>query len=509
MVCHCDGGFCTFEGIHEIVILLTQAQQLYFYFCKSNSETMKIEQLYTGCIAQAAYYLESNGEAAIFDPLREVQPYIDKANKDNATIKYIFETHFHADFVSGHIDLAKKTGGKIVYGPTANPGFEAIIAKDNAEFKVGDYTVKAIHTPGHTLESTCYLLIDETGKSHGIITGDTLFIGDVGRPDLAQALVGDLTQEKLASYLYDSLRNKIMPLADDLIVYPSHGAGSACGKNMSKETTDTLGNQKITNYALRADMTREEFITELLDGLGAPPAYFPQNVMMNIQGYESLDSIIKKSFRPLNALAFEALANQSDAIVLDVRHESDFVQKHIPASIFIGIQGNFAPWVGALIGDVKQPLLLVAPEGQEEETITRLSRVGFDNVLGYLEGGIHAWESAGFETDNMRSISAEQFASEISEKSIVVDARKPGEYQAEHVEKALNIALDTVNSHLAEVPKDSDFYLHCAGGYRSVIMGSILKSRGYHNMINVEKGMSGIRNTSVKMTHFVCPSTLK
>ena len=469
---------------------------------------MKIEQIYTGCIAQAAYYLESNGEAAIFDPLREVQPYIDKAEKDGAKIKYIFETHFHADFVSGHLDLSKKTGGKIVYGPTANPEFEAIIANDNQEFKVGNYTVKAIHTPGHTMESTCYLLIDENDKPHGIITGDTLFIGDVGRPDLAQELVGELTQEKLASYLYDSLRNKIMPLADDLTVYPSHGAGSACGKNMSKETTDLLGNQKKTNYALRSDMSREEFIAELLDGLGAPPAYFPQNVMMNIQGYESLDNIIKKSLTPLKPADFEALANVSEAVVLDVRHENDYVKSHIPNSIFIGIQGNFAPWVGALIMDVKQPLLIVTPEGREQETITRLSRVGFDHVLGYLNGGIAAWENAGFETDVMESVSPEQFASDYTENTIVVDARKPGEFEAEHVEEAINLPLDTINNHIKEVPEKS-FYLHCAGGYRSVIMGSILKSRGIHNFINVEKGISGIRNTSVGMTHFVCPSTIK
>jgi len=469
---------------------------------------MKIEQIYTGCIAQAAYYLESNGEAAIFDPLREVQPYIEKAEKDGATIKYIFETHFHADFVSGHLDLAKKTGGKIVYGPTANPEFEAVIAKDNQEFKVGNYTVKALHTPGHTLESTCYLLIDENGKQQGIITGDTLFIGDVGRPDLAQELVGELTQEKLASYLFDSLRNKIMPLPDDLIVYPSHGAGSACGKNMSKETTDSLGNQKKANYALRSDMTREEFIAELLDGLGAPPAYFPQNVMMNIHGYESLDDVIVKSFKPLNPVEFEALANASEAIVLDVRHENDYVKSHIPNSIFIGIQGNFAPWVGALIMDVKQPLLIVAPEGREKETITRLSRVGFDNSLGYLNGGMATWEAAGFETGSMESVSPEQFASDYSGNTIVIDARKPGEFEAEHLENAVNLPLDTINNHIKEVPEEL-FYLHCAGGYRSVIMGSILKSRGIHNFVNVEKGIGGIRNTTVGMTHFVCPSTLK
>ncbi|MGG7035563.1 MAG: rhodanese-like domain-containing protein [Flavobacterium sp.] len=467
---------------------------------------MKIEQIYTGCIAQAAYYLESNGEAAIFDPLREVQPYIDRANKDNAKIKYIFETHFHADFVSGHLDLARKTGGQIVYGPTAKPEFESIIATDNQEFKVGKYTIKAIHTPGHTLESTCYLLIDENGKEHGIITGDTLFIGDVGRPDLAQSLIKDLTQEKLASYLFDSLRNKIMPLSDDLIVYPSHGAGSACGKNMSKETTDTLGNQKRTNYALRENMTREEFITELLDGLGAPPAYFPQNVMMNIQGYESMDNVIKKSLKTLNPSEFKTLAQENEAIVLDVRHENEYVKSHVPGSVFIGIQGNFAPWVGTLIMDVKQPILLITPEGKEEETITRLSRVGFDNVLGYLNGGIEAWKNAGFEIDTMNSISPEQFASELTEKSIVVDARKPGEYSAEHVENALNFPLDYVNSEIEKIKKHDNFYLHCAGGYRSVIMGSILKLRGIHNFTNIEKGFSGIRNTNIKTTDFVCPS---
>lgn len=467
---------------------------------------MKIEQIYTGCIAQAAYYLESNGEAAIFDPLREVQPYLDKATKDNAKIKYIFETHFHADFVSGHLDLAKKSGAKIVYGPTAKPEFEAIIATDGQEFKVGHYTIKTIHTPGHTLESTCYLLIDETGNQHGIITGDTLFIGDVGRPDLAQALVEDLTQEKLAAYLFDSLRNKIMPLDDALIVYPSHGAGSACGKNMSKETTDTLGNQKKTNYALRADMTREEFIKELLDGLGLPPAYFPQNVMLNIQGYESLDAVMEKSNHALSPKKFEQLANTSGAVVLDVRHENDYVKKHIPNSIFIGIQGNFAPWVGAMIMDINQPLLLVVPEGREQETITRLSRVGFDHALGYLEGGIDAWEKAGLETDSVTSITPEEFAAGYTKDSIVVDARKPGEFEAEHVENAVNIPLDTINNHIADIPKER-FYLHCQGGYRSVIMASVLKSRGFHNIINVEKGIVGIKNAGVPLTQFVCPST--
>jgi glyoxylase-like metal-dependent hydrolase (beta-lactamase superfamily II)/rhodanese-related sulfurtransferase len=469
---------------------------------------MKLEQIYTGCIAHAAYYIESNGEAAIFDPLREVQPYLDKAKKDGAKIKFIFETHFHADFVSGHLDLAEKSGAKIVFGPTAKPNFEAIIAEDGQQFKIGGVTIKAIHTPGHTLESTCYLVTDENGKDHGIITGDTLFIGDVGRPDLAQELIEDLTQEKLASYLFDSLRNKIMPLSDDLIVYPNHGAGSACGKNMSKETTDTLGNQKITNYALRADMTREEFIAELLDGLTPPPAYFPQNVMMNIQGYESLDAVMQKADTPLSPKEFEAVANQTEALILDVRHEDEFVAAHIPGSIFIGLHGQFAPWVGALIKDTKQPILLVTPEGKEEETITRLSRVGFDHTLGYLKGGITAWKAVGFETDAVETVMPEDLANNY-EKAIIVDARKPSEFTAERIEKATNIPLDYINDHLAEVPKNDTFYVHCAGGYRSVIWASILKARGYHNMINVAKGMNGIKNTSIPLTNYVCPSTLK
>ncbi len=469
---------------------------------------MKVEQIYTGCIAHAAYYIENNGEVAIFDPLREVQPYIDRAEKDNAKIKYIFETHFHADFVSGHLDLAKKTGAQIVYGPTAKPNFDCIVAEDGQEFKIGNYTIKAIHTPGHTLESTTYLLTDENGKQHGIITGDTLFIGDVGRPDLAQKLVEDLTQDVLAEKLYYSLRNKIMPLSDDLIVYPNHGAGSACGKNMSKETTDTLGNQKKTNYALRADMTLEEFKTELLDGLTPPPAYFPQNVLMNIQGYESLEDVMAQGNKPLTPKEFEAVANQTEALIVDVRHENDFVKEHIPGSIFIGLHGQFAPWVGALIKDVKQPILLVIPEGKEEETITRLSRVGFDNTLGYLNGGLQAWKVAGFETDSINSVSPEEFAKNY-ENATVIDARRPGEFTAERVEKATNIPLDYINDHLAEIPKEDTFYVHCAGGYRSVIWASIMKARGYHNMINVEKGMSGIRNTNIPLTNYVCPSTLK
>ncbi|MFD2915774.1 MBL fold metallo-hydrolase [Psychroserpens luteus] len=471
---------------------------------------MKIEQIYTGCLAHAAYYIESNGEAAIIDPLREVQPYINKAKLDDAKIKYIFETHFHADFVSGHLDLKAKTGAQIVFGPTAKPSYDAIIAKDGQVFEVGDYKIKVIHTPGHTMESTTYLLIDENGKEHGIVTGDTLFIGDVGRPDLAQKIASDLTQEKLAGYLFDSLRNKIMPLSDDLIVYPNHGAGSACGKNMSKETTDTLGHQKQVNYALRADMTKEEFIAELLDGLSEPPAYFPQNVMMNIEGYESFDKVMSKSQKPLVPKAFETAANETEAIVLDVRNQTEFVKGHIPRSIFIGIDGDFAPWVGALIADVSQPILLVAPIGREEEVITRLSRVGFDNVIGYLEGSFEAWKKAGMDYDTLTSISAEEFANRYADnKDVVFDVRKDGEYTAEHVEGAKLTSLNTLNDHLSEFPENKPFYIHCAGGYRSVIAASILKSRGIHNLIDVAGGYGAIKNTSVPRTAYVCPTTLK
>jgi glyoxylase-like metal-dependent hydrolase (beta-lactamase superfamily II)/rhodanese-related sulfurtransferase len=471
---------------------------------------MKIEQIYTGCLAHAAYYIESNGEAAIIDPLREVQPYIKRAKLDDAKIKYIFETHFHADFVSGHLDLKKKTGADIVFGPTAKPSYEAIIAEDGQIFNVGKYQIKAIHTPGHTMESTTYLLIDENGKEHGIVTGDTLFIGDVGRPDLAQKIASDLTQEKLAGFLFDSLRNKIMPLGDDLIVYPNHGAGSACGKNMSKETTDTLGHQKQVNYALRADMTKEEFIAELLDGLGEPPGYFPQNVMMNIQGYESFDTVMEKSHKPLTPREFETAANETEAIVLDVRHQNEFVKGHIPRSIFIGIDGGFAPWVGALIVDVKQPILIVAPEGREDEVITRLSRVGFDNVVGYLKGSFKAWKDNGLEYDDIIAISAEEFKNRYENiKEEIFDVRKEGEYTAEHVENAHFTPLDTLNNYLSEFPEDKTFYLHCAGGYRSVIAASILKSRGIHNLVDVAGGFSDIKAAGIPTTNYVCPSTLK
>lgn len=469
---------------------------------------MKVEQIYTGCIAHAAYYLESNGEAAIFDPLREVQPYIERATKDNAKIKYVFETHFHADFVSGHLDLAQKTGAAIVYGPTAKPGFEAIVAEDNQEFKVGNYTVKVIHTPGHTMESTTFLLIDENGKEHGIITGDTLFIGDVGRPDLAQHVIADLTQEKLAAHLFDSLRNRIMPLSDDLIVYPNHGAGSACGKKMSKETTDTLGNQKKTNYALRANMTKEEFIKELLTGLTTPPAYFPKNVLMNIKGYESLDTIMDRGNTPLSPAAFEAAANETRALVLDTRDAETFAKGFIPNSINIGIDGNFAMWVGEMIADIKQPILLVTEVGREEEAIIRLSRVGYDNAIGYLEGGFEAWKNAGNEVDTVNRISAEAFAVQYSNSPIIIDVRKKSEFDSEHVVGAINIPLNEINHHLAEIPKNKPFLLHCAGGYRSMIAAAMLKQRGWENFADVRGGFADIAKTNVAKTDYVCPTTL-
>jgi glyoxylase-like metal-dependent hydrolase (beta-lactamase superfamily II)/rhodanese-related sulfurtransferase len=470
---------------------------------------MKIEQIYTGCLAQGAYYIESNGEVAIIDPLREVQQYVDKATANNSKIKYIFETHFHADFVSGHLDLAKKTGATIVYGPTAKPGFDALEADDNQEFKIGDYTVKVIHTPGHTMESTCYLIIDENGAQHGIITGDTLFIGDVGRPDLAQHVVAELTQEKLASLLFDSLRNRIMPLNDDLIVYPNHGAGSACGKNMSKETTDTLGHQKKVNYALRADMTREEFIKELLEGLTAPPGYFPKNVLMNIKGYESLDDVMDRANKPLNAEEFELTANNMDALILDVRSPEDFAKGFIPNSINIGIDGNFASWVGTLIPDIKQEILLVAEHGHEEEAVIRLSRVGYDFCIGYLNGGLDTWKNAGKEIDQIDRINASEFELRMQEQPIVIDIRNKNEFNAEHIEGALNIPLDYINEHLAEFPKEKPFIMHCAGGYRSMIAASILKSRGWNNFVDVEGGFKAISETNVPKTTYVCPSTLK
>lgn len=468
---------------------------------------MKIEQIYTGCLAQGAYYIESNGEVAIIDPLREVQYYIDKAAENHAKIKYIFETHFHADFVSGHVTLAEKTGAEIIYGPTAKTSFDAVIAEDNQIFQLGDVTITALHTPGHTMESTCFLLKDENGKDHALFSGDTLFLGDVGRPDLAQK--GNLTEADLAGLLYESLRNKVMTLADDVIVYPAHGAGSACGKNLSKETVGTIGNQKKTNYALRADMTKAEFIKEVTDGLLPPPAYFPLNVKLNKEGYKDITDVLETSTKPLSAEEFEFIANETDAVILDVRHQTEFIKGFIPQSIFIGIDGGFAPWVGALIKDINQPILLVSPEGREEEVITRLSRVGFDNVLGYLEGSFGTWQIAGKEIDSLTSISAETLAEKITNNLPVFDVRKPGEYTNEHIKVAKSTPLDFLNNHIAEFPTKDQFYVHCAGGYRSVIAASILKARGFHNVIDVAGGYGAIKKTEIERTATVCPSTLK
>ena len=457
---------------------------------------MQIEQLYTGCLSQGAYYIESNGEAVVIDPLRETAPYLQRAKRDKATITYIFETHFHADFVSGHLTLSKQTGATIVFGPNASTSFDAHIAKDNEVFTVGDITITVLHTPGHTMESTTYLLRDGSGKEHAIFTGDTLFLGDVGRPDLAQKSA-DITQEQLAGTLFDSLRNKIMPLPNDVIVYPAHGAGSACGKNMMTQTVDTLGNQKQMNYALRQDMTKEEFIKEVTDGLVAPPAYFPLNAKMNKQGYEHLDSIIERACLPISAQDFEDLANKTGAIILDVRNQLDFMQGHIPNSIFIGIDGGFAPWVGALIKDVKQPILLVAPENREAEVIMRLSRVGFDNTLGFLEGGIASWQSAGKEIDSMETVSAKTLEDVLEKGMPIFDVRKQGEFSAAHVPTASHTPLSFINDYLALFPDASPFYLYCAGGYRSVIAASILKSRGIHGGINVTGGFASIKEAAI------------
>ncbi len=469
---------------------------------------MKIEQIYTGCLAQGAYYIESEGEAAIIDPLRDVSPYLKRAKKDNAKIKYIFETHFHADFVSGHITLAKETQAPIIYGPLANPSFDAIIAEDEQTFSLGKITITVLHTPGHTMESSVFLLKDENGKDHAVFTGDTLFLGDVGRPDLAQKK-GHITQEDLASYLFDSLRNKIMPLANDVIVYPAHGAGSACGKNLSKETVDTLGNQKVTNYALREDMTREEFIKEVTDGLLPPPKYFPANVKMNKEGYEDFPTILKRSTKALHPNDFEVVANENEALVLDVRHQNDFVKGHIPRSIFIGLDGGFAPWVGALIADVSQTILLVTPNGREEEAIERLSRVGFDNVLGYLEGSFESWKHESKEYDTISSVETSTLNNkENTAEMRIFDVRKSSEFLSQHVKEAKNTPLDYINDFLNDFPQKEIFYIHCAGGYRSVIAASILKSRGIHNFIDIAGGFKAITATEMQVTAYVCPSTL-
>lgn len=468
---------------------------------------MKIEQIYTGCLAQGAYYIESNGEVAIVDPLRETQAYIDKANSENAKIKYVFETHFHADFVSGHIDLAKKTGATIVFGPGATTNYKIHAAKDNEIFNLGNITIKALHTPGHTLESTTYLLIDEKGKDYAIFSGDTLFLGDVGRPDLA--IKSDLTKEDLAAMLYHSLRDKIMPLADDVIVYPAHGAGSACGKNLSKETIGTIGEQKKTNYALRENMTKAEFVKEVLDGIPPPPQYFAKNAMLNKTGYETFETVLKTGNNPLDPENFEALANHEEALVLDVRNQEDFVKEHIPNSIFIGLNGSFAPWVGALIYDLKQPILLIVPEGKSKEAVTRLSRVGYDNTLGYLQGGIQAWKKSGKDIETLESIPIEEFEKRMNSQVLnVLDVRKDGEYKSTHLENAEHFSLDFINENMNTIDKNKTYHIYCAGGYRSVIAASILKARGFNKLINIEGGFDVIKKTNLPITDYVCPTTL-
>ncbi len=466
---------------------------------------MYVKQLYTGCLAEAAYYIESNGEAAIIDPIRETEPYTALAAERGAKIKYVFETHFHADFVSGHIDLAKKVGATIVYGPTANPSYDVHVGTDNEEFKIGDVTIKLLHTPGHTPESSTYLLIDENGKEEAIFTGDTLFLGDVGRPDLA--IKSDITEKDLAGMLFDSLRNKIMPLADDVTVYPGHGAGSACGKSMSSETIGTLGDQKKTNYALRANMTREEFITEVLDGISAPPQYFPKNAMLNKTGYKSIDDIMTSSVKALSLNDFEN--NLSDALILDTRSNLDFVKGFIPNAISIGINGSFAVWVGALIEDLHQKIMIIADEGKEEEVVLRLARVGYDNCIGYLEGGVETWKNAGKEIDTIESIQASKLKARLNETSQIVDVRKPGEYDAEHVEGAISFPLDSINNHLTDLDAEKEQLVHCKSGYRSVIAASILKKQGYKNVVDIAGGFQAIsEDASLPITAFVCPSTL-
>ncbi len=468
---------------------------------------MKIEQIYTGCLAQGAYYITSAGEAAIIDPLREVQPYIERAEKDQVKIKYVFETHFHADFVSGHLDLSKKTNAPIVYGPNANPEFDAIIATDGQEFKIGNVTIKALHTPGHTMESTTYLIRDENGKDHAIFSGDTLFLGDVGRPDLAQK-AADMTQEQLAGMLYDSLMNKIMPLSDDIIVYPAHGAGSACGKNMMKETVDTLGNQKAMNYALRQP-DKNSFIKEVTDGLLPPPAYFPLNVAMNKKGYSSIDDVMKRGMTAMEPESFEQAAELTGALLLDTRAGTEFSKGFIPQSINIGIKGDFAPWVGSLIGDVKQEILLITDTGMEEETVTRLARVGFDNVIGYLKGGFDAWKKAGKEIDQIIRISADDFKNQFDKnESLVIDIRKESEYAAQHVDEAYNKPLAAINDWVGTLDPKQHFFLHCQSGYRSMIAASVLQARGYRNFSEVAGGFKSISETGVTTTDFICQSKI-
>lgn len=466
---------------------------------------MKVEQIYTGCLAEAAYYIESDGEVAIIDPLRETQPYLERAAADQAKVKYVLETHFHADFVSGHLDLAQKTNATIVFGPTAQPNFEAHIATDGEVLKLGKVSIVVLHTPGHTMESSTFLLRDEEGKDYALFTGDTLFLGDVGRPDLA--VKSDLSREDLAGLLFDSLRNKIMPLADEVLVYPGHGAGSACGKKMSKETWGTLGMQKQVNYALRTDMSRTDFVKEVTTGLVDPPQYFPKNAVMNKMGYESLDLVRDRALQALSVRAFKAAWEGEEAVVIDTRHQNEFAKGFIPGSIFIGIDDNFAPWVGALVPDLKQAILFVADPGREDEIVTRLARVGYDNAIGYLEGGFASWENAGEDLDQIKEISAEEFAG-ISQTGLnLLDARKTSEFSAQHVQGAVNFPLDFINRNMGLVDRENLYYVYCAGGYRSMIAVSILKSRGFSQLINIKGGFKALQTTNLTLSELVEQAT--
>ncbi len=470
---------------------------------------MKVEQLFTSCLAEMAYYIESNGEAAIIDPLRETEPYIEMAKADGAKIKYIFLTHFHADFVSGQVDLAKKTGATIVFGPNANPNYEIHQGKDGEEFKIGKVTLKLLHTPGHTMESSSYVLIDEKGNKPYVFTGDCLFIGDVGRPDLA--VKSELTQDDLAGYLFDSLRNKIMTLPDDIIVYPNHGAGSACGKNMSSETFDTLGNQKKTNYALRADMTKDEFIKEVTTGLKPAPQYFGNNVRMNKGINTSIDEILQRGTTPIDAATFKEMSGRDDILVIDTRSKDEYAEEGtVPGAWYIGVNGNFAPWVGSLITNINQKIIFIAEGGREHEVVTRFSRVGYDNTLGFLRGGIHAWLAAGFEVDKIGSVSVTEFANKLKAGSIEValDVRKESEYLSEHVVGVEIFPLDFIHSNFAEIKPEKEYFLHCASGYRSLIAASIFKANGVKKVTDVRGGFKDIKDTGVKLTEYICPTTL-
>lgn len=471
---------------------------------------MKIEQLYTNCLAQGAYYIENEGEAALIDPMRDVQAYIDLATSRNATIKYVFETHFHADFVSGHVELAERTGATIVYGPTTMKiGFQACVAKDGQQFQLGKSVITLLHTPGHTMESVCYLLTDERGKEVSLFTGDTLFIGDVGRPDLAQKVIAELTQEKLANALYDSLWNKIMPLSDDLIIYPGHGKGSACGKMLSDKKQDTLGNQKKTNYALNPDLSKAEFVAQVLDGLMPPPGYFPHNVMQNIQGAKAIKEVLKTALHFITPLQFSKLAKQQGVVVIDTRKGEDFSEGFVPDAINIGLQGDFAVWVGTMLTNIGTKILLVSDKGTETEVITRLARIGFDQVLGFLDNGMKGWEQAGLPINFITNIDIRQLSEKKHSKNVLLDVRRESEFKTERVIESTNIPLDYVSPENINLPKQQTVYVYCAAGYRSMIFVSYLKRVGYDNLVNVRGGFNAIKTSGLfNLSMYSCQTTM-